>query len=81
MAVQWNVTGIQKYSNSTSLLVGPVSSTDNRATVQCEADGQKSDTAHVLVGKVFVCVCMYIYVCECLSVRTYCSVHTRTYVH
>lgn len=60
MAVQWNVTGIQKYSNSTSLLVGPVSSTDNRATVQCEADGQKSDTAHILVGEVFVCVCTYV---------------------
>ena len=79
MAVQWNVTGIQKYSNSTSLLVGPVSSMDNRATVQCEADGQKSDTAHILVGEVFVCVCARM--CECLSVRTYCSVHTHTYVH
>lgn len=57
-SVHWKVAGIQNHSNNTALLIGPVSSKDNGATVQCETNGQKSDTAHILVGEMFLSVHM-----------------------
>ena len=57
-SVQWNITGMQKeYNNSRNpVCLGPVSSTDNGATVECEAVGHESLSTRLLVGKIRVCV-------------------------
>ena len=54
MSAQWNVTGIHEKTDFSKnpLLLGPVSTVDSGATVQCEASGQTSHTTHLFVGEI-----------------------------
>ena len=65
-SVQWNITGMHKeYDNSNPVRLGPVSSTDNGATVECEAVGNQSLSTRLLVGKIRVCVETIAFVHRC----------------